>query len=134
MDIRTGTRIRRKRAFDLFLLQVMQMSKGTGCHCSSISRAFRVAGGKEERGFSCRINIPYPFSLSFLNSFAKKKKKERLLRSRRHEIEPDSQEAAIDENMRKKNPLVNACLEFNHVRGGSEAHERRSRLHTNCIW
>lgn len=90
---------------------------------------------KKEDSLFSRSNIP-PFPLSFLNSFAiakKEKKNKRLLRSRRHEIGPDSQ-AAIDENMRKKNPLVNACLEFNHVRGGSKAHERRSRLHTNCIW
>lgn len=44
-----GTRIRRKRAIDLFLLQVMQMSN-EGRDCSSISPTFRVTNRVVKKG------------------------------------------------------------------------------------
>lgn len=79
MDIRWNKNTKETRVRFVFITSYANV-EGNGMpllfHFSSISS---IAGGKEERGFSFRINIPYPFSLSFLNSFAKKKKKERTI-------------------------------------------------------
>lgn len=78
-------------------------------------------GTKKGRMRIRRDSLGLKFFLSFFLSkeftFASQwqKREKKGLLSRRHEMASRDRQAAIDENMKKKNRLVNACLESNHV-------------------